>query len=59
MNESYDRKQITCTGCGHTWILLSDKDITNMIHKLWLLKVWQQHVYINMFPKGDFNEEKN
>ncbi len=59
MMDSYEREQIHCVGCGHIWILISDKEITDYIHKLWLIKVWEQHKYINIFPEGDFNEEKS
>jgi len=59
MNKPYDKEQINCTGCGHRWILISDIEISDMIHELWLIRVWQQHVDINMFPKGDYNEEEN
>lgn len=46
MNDYYDREQIHCTGCGHTWVLMSDKEITDELHELWVIKVNWQHIQI-------------
>jgi hypothetical protein len=58
MKKWYNKEQFTCSKCGHRWILISDKEIINPIHKAWLLKSLLQHAYIKLFPEGGFNEKK-
>ena len=42
-----DRKEIYCTGCGHRWILIYDKEITQELYLIWAEKVWTQHQIIS------------
>lgn len=57
MNNSYDKKEIICTHCGHSWILLADRTINLEIYDLWLMKIWAQHDSI--FPKGGSDEKES
>lgn len=55
MNDYYDKEEIDCTHCGHRWILLSDKEITDDLFHKWLIKIYFQHKDLT----GGLNEKEN
>ena len=42
-----DNESLTCINCGHSWILVSNKKITQEQHELWVNKFWEQHAKIH------------
>jgi len=46
MDSWYDKEQIYCANCKHTWILMSNRTITNEQHYMWVENVWEQHAQI-------------
>ena len=46
MEEWYDKEQIICVVCRHKWILLSNQEITDLQHNIWINYVISQHKLI-------------
>lgn len=38
-----DKEYLYCIYCGHRWILVSDRIITDKQHKEWVEKFWREH----------------
>jgi len=54
MKDWFDREQIWCIPCGHRWVLVSNKAITQQEHEIWVKAVMKHHEQI----KEEKEEEK-
>lgn len=48
------QEDIYCKNCGHLWVLVSNKGITNEQRRLWVENFWKQHAQIR-----EEREDKN
>ncbi len=46
MKNWFDKQQLWCPSCGHRWILISNKEITNIEHNIWIKAVLEHHKLI-------------
>jgi len=42
-NNYYDREEIYCPTCNFRWILVSDREITDYQHNVWIQYVYSLH----------------
>jgi hypothetical protein len=52
MKDWFDKESLICMNCGHVWLLVSNKLITDEQHYNWMDKVKEQHIQI-MKEKGE------
>lgn len=52
MDNYLDKIAIQCKDCGHMWILVYDKWLTNDEYVYWLEKCLEEH---HIIEGGDFN----
>ena len=43
MKDWEDREQLVCVSCGHKWILISNKMITQEQHNIWIKVAMEHH----------------
>lgn len=43
MKDWFDTQQLVCVICRHRWVLVSDKQITQQQHQVWIRKVMEHH----------------
>ena len=53
MKDWFDKQQLRCISCGHTWTLVSDKQITKQQHLKWIKKAMEQHEKIKKEKGGE------
>ena len=46
MENWFDKEQIWCIACKHRWILISNKQITQEQHDIWVRAVMEHHKLI-------------
>lgn len=46
MENWFDKEQLYCIACKHRWILISNKEITDEQHKIWIKAVMEHHEQI-------------
>ena len=46
MKNWFDKEQLYCINCKHRWILISNKEITDEQHNIWVRTVLKHHEQI-------------
>ncbi len=47
MSKYFDVEKIRCLTCKHLWILGSDENISDNLHKAWVTQVLIEHEFIH------------
>lgn len=52
----FDNTVLKCPGCGHTWILRSDKRISSSQYVMWAEELLKEHL---KFSKRELNDKQS